>query len=82
MRPGDIIKHTRSLDVCYLVTDVSGDIANCHILNQGFTKTYSVDQKCSIDIKDINTRDWLICKEPKLICIRDAKWEPLDAVSR
>lgn len=80
LKEGDIIKHTRSLDVCYLVAQVDGDVISCHILNQGFTRTYSMDVKCSLDLKDTNTRDWLVCTEPKKLCLREAKWSPLDAL--
>ena len=77
-----IIKHNKFLDIAIEIDKPILKMAHKWRIrgkwvNQGFVETYDIGIRCNIDIKTQDLKDWLICNEPNLICIRYADWRKL-----
>ena len=81
-RSGDIIKHIKFRDTAILIKKVFRLPHKIKItgqyINQGFAKTWPLGVKAKLSISIENLKDWAICMEPDLKCIRQAKWRSLN----
>ena len=83
-RINDIIKHERFMDLAFLVQkpaiiSKTGKLKLRGLwVNQGFVETQIIDhnrKRLTIMPDDIDK--WLVCLDPHLKCVRDAKWRKL-----
>ena len=86
---GRIIRHNRTMDVCFLVEE-SYDMGNetiivrGHWINMGFKESYPIFSNPSeIEIKTEDFGNWeVLSKNDEYIrCFRDGDWKPLIASS-
>lgn len=85
VRPGNVIKHSKFMDVAFEVTKVRGPYGpNERIevsgwwLNQGYVNSWNmgVHQKLRFTVAQLKA-DWSVCMFPHVDCIRDTAWKPL-----
>lgn len=80
IKSGDIIKHEKSMDVCFDVIKVYEGSTSYHIkgrwMNQGFTESFYIfTNPCRIKLPKSEYKNLLYCKNPEFdICLRKAEW--------
>lgn len=76
-----VIKHERSIDVCYEVVkcfDAGHKLRlTTQVINQAFVKSYYINVKLKFDILKSQLNEWLVCNEHDPICYRNAAWRTL-----
>lgn len=81
IKPGDVIKHEKFMDVCFLVYGVSQKddgfgIVGCW-MNMGYTRSWMIDTG-EIFIKNEDIPKWAVCTdEGSKACIRYCTWVSL-----
>lgn len=80
LKAGDVIKHIRTMDVAYLVTDVTHTGLKGLVINQGYVKSFviGVHANWSLSFKDADPKDWSMAVTPTAICLRNAEWKQID----
>lgn len=77
------IKHNRFLDVAIRITKPIERAGSNYIIcgkyvNQAFVETFELETPTRIVIPAMDFEgNWQFCTNPKIICIRYAKWENL-----
>jgi hypothetical protein len=85
IKPGDIIKHDRFMDVAFYVSNVDpliyNEIAITGVwLNQGFTKSWVINKThVMLNISKDKLSEWSYCEGPYAECFRHEKWSKYDA---
>jgi hypothetical protein len=82
IKQGDIIKHKRSMDVCFNVFTVESRMRLLAIrgawINLGRKKSWLLDVLPDVIMISINDlHDWEICKTPEVKCLRNSEWGPV-----
>lgn len=77
----NFIKHNTFKDICFQVEDCfftkNGIEINGSWLNQGFTESWYLNERQTINISKDDYKNWLICNELKDKCLRYCKWESI-----
>lgn len=81
IKPGDIIKHEKSVDVCFSVSGVSqkddGFVVVGFWMNMGYTRSWMIDSG-HILIKYEDIPKWAVCIDAgSKPCIRYCTWVSL-----
>ena len=83
IKVGDIIKHKAYMDVAIQVLLTSTNPANEEIMitgvwiNQGQTKTYSINEIVERTIQKSQLSNWFKCIKPESEFIRNEEWKQL-----
>ena len=76
-----VIRHKRFMDVCCLVIKDFKTQTKHKLkimwMNQGYKKSYFIDQVQNIEIQFNDLKDWEICLDKYPTCYRYAKWKGL-----
>lgn len=82
IRAGDIIKHIKALDVCFLVSRIQGPYGSDEKvqitgdwINLGFVNSYMIGERTKIKTTINQLRDWQVCLTPSVPCLRYADWK-------
>lgn len=75
-----IIKHKKSMDVCFKVFYVIALSDRYALkgqwLNQAFVQSFVIDAD-KIEIPNDQIGEWLVCDQPELKCLRDSTWSEI-----
>lgn len=72
---GDIIKHTKFMDVCCLVRHVYPDNTLCiEWINQGYVESWPL--RVGIEFIKLDT-GWFKCDDTNVKCYRDSSWSKI-----
>ncbi len=82
IKPNQIIKHIRAMDVCFLVDKVRGPYGpNQRVeltgewINMGFEKSFLIGERQKIKMTLAKSLEWQICMDPAVECLRYAEWK-------
>ena len=74
---GAIVKHKNSMDVCYYLHRHEESDYMCDIMNQGYTESWFLGQKCLITKEQLANGDWLKFDGPSGNCLRYGNWSQI-----
>ena len=86
IQPGDVIKHEKFMDVCFVVHAVGQleyGATEAHLqgwwMNQGFVKSWVIDfNTVSLTLKFDKRSEWLICTDKHADpCLRKCPWQKI-----
>jgi hypothetical protein len=81
LKPGQIIKHQYFRDVACLINQILDFHNDTYVLavtyvNQGTERSYMmVKETLKIEMRDL--KEWQLCLNPDLKCIRNSEWRTL-----
>lgn len=83
IKPGDVIKHEKFMDVCFLVSEVSQKEDGFRVvgswMNMGYTKSWMIDNGIFF-IKTEDIPKWSVCiDEGSNPCLRYCTWISLSS---
>lgn len=79
IKPGDVIKHEKFMDVCFMLSRVFKGKKGIKVsgvwMNMGYTRSWFIEDG-SFEIKMEDLQSWLICTDEKVNpCLRYCPWE-------
>lgn len=73
---GSIIKHKKSMDVCYEVVYTNDKFVGVSLINMGFNKSFYINSFLEFPVDKIKYEDWYIAIN-RTDCYRNCLWQSL-----